>query len=230
MLRLHGAGLFHEWVLALERQDRLAGHTGLSLLPRSVGGVAVIREMDDISEVVSVSFSGQTVFMSHGLDPVDHLDRGAAAEMETQRRIWLYLWRVGVTHATNESFQLRESLKIYPEKCVHIRRVNISRNQTISSVQRLLTVGPSPAAPCVFRWGLEQQQATPGVLFWHTSFTPCMVVLHQYEHKETFQCSSNKRSDSFTFLWRWSVHFLSCCWAAWCQALADIQQKLEETK
>lgn len=46
----------------------------------------MIRQMDDISEAISVSFSGQTVFMSRGLDPVDHLDRGAIAEMETKEK------------------------------------------------------------------------------------------------------------------------------------------------
>lgn len=40
----------------------------------------MIGEMDDISKVGSVSFSGQTVFMSRRLDPVDHLDWGAAGE------------------------------------------------------------------------------------------------------------------------------------------------------
>lgn len=74
MLRLHGAGLFHEWILTFKRDDLLGGHVALRLIPCSVSRVAVIRKMDDIPEVGSVSFSGQTVFMSRRLDPIDHLD------------------------------------------------------------------------------------------------------------------------------------------------------------
>lgn len=53
-----------------------------------------------------------------------------------------------MSHST--TVQLRESLKIYPEKCVRIRRVNISNNRSISSVLRLLTVDPESCGSLCF--------------------------------------------------------------------------------
>lgn len=77
MLSLDGACLLHEWILTLEREDGLGGHV-LRLVPRSISVVAMVRQMDDVSKVSSVSFGGQAVFMPHRLDPIDHLDWGAA--------------------------------------------------------------------------------------------------------------------------------------------------------
>lgn len=86
MLGLHGACLFHEWILTFKRQDGLGGHAALRLFPSSVGGVAMIGQVDDVSEVSRVSFSGQAVFMPRRLDPVDNLDRGAAEELRHTRQ------------------------------------------------------------------------------------------------------------------------------------------------
>lgn len=78
MLRLQGAGLFNERLLAFERKYWPGGHAGLRLIPCSVGGVAVVGEVEDIVKGGSVSFSVKAVFMSSGLDPIDHLDRRTA--------------------------------------------------------------------------------------------------------------------------------------------------------
>ena len=67
MLRLHGSRLLDERVLTFKREDGFAGHA-LGLIPRSVSGIVVIGEMDEIS------FIRQAIFMSSGLDPVDRLD------------------------------------------------------------------------------------------------------------------------------------------------------------
>lgn len=73
MLSLHGACLLHERILTLEREDGLGGHV-LGLIPCSISVVAMVCQMDEVSKVGSVSFSGQTVFVPHRLDPIDHLD------------------------------------------------------------------------------------------------------------------------------------------------------------
>lgn len=83
VLRLHG--LFHESVLALKGEDGLGGHA-LRLLSGSVSGVVVIVEVDYVFKVPAVSFVGQTVLLSHGLDAVDHLDWEAGGG----RRVWLF--------------------------------------------------------------------------------------------------------------------------------------------
>lgn len=48
MLRLHGACLFNEGVLAFKCEDGFVGN-GLRLVPCSISGVALIRQMNDIS-------------------------------------------------------------------------------------------------------------------------------------------------------------------------------------
>lgn len=73
MLRLHGAGLFHERILTIECENCLGRHA-LRLIPSTIGGVVVIVEMNDVFKVGSVSFVGQPVLLSHRLDSIDHLD------------------------------------------------------------------------------------------------------------------------------------------------------------
>lgn len=73
MLRLHGAGLFHERILTFKGEDGLSSHA-LRLLPCSISGVVVIIEVNYVFKVGSVSFVGQTILLSHGLDAIDHLD------------------------------------------------------------------------------------------------------------------------------------------------------------
>lgn len=58
MLRLHWSRLFHERILAFEREDGLSGHAGLRLFPATIGAVAVICEMDEVLKVGGVSFRG----------------------------------------------------------------------------------------------------------------------------------------------------------------------------
>lgn len=98
MLRLHGARLLHEWLLALKRQDGLRGHAGLGLVQGSVSGVAVICEVDDVFQEDGIISSGKTVFMLRSLDPINYLDREAAGEEETNRGM------VMVTMDQNDSF------------------------------------------------------------------------------------------------------------------------------
>lgn len=68
MLRLHGTCFFQKRLLVLKSEDGLGAHAALRIVPGSVAGVALIREVDKVLEVVF--FSGQTIFMSHGLDSV----------------------------------------------------------------------------------------------------------------------------------------------------------------
>lgn len=58
MLRLHGSGLLHERFLALEREDGPGGRAALAVIPTSIGGVAVICQMDEVSEVGGVFCGG----------------------------------------------------------------------------------------------------------------------------------------------------------------------------
>lgn len=68
VLRLHGTRFFQKRLLVLKREDGLGAHAALRIVPGSVGGVALICEVDEVLKVVS--FSGQTIFMCHGLDSV----------------------------------------------------------------------------------------------------------------------------------------------------------------
>lgn len=85
MLRLHRAGLFHERILTFKGEDSL-GSQALRLLPCSISGVVVIVEVNYVLKVGSISFVGQTILLSHGLDAVDHLDWEAGGA----RRVWLF--------------------------------------------------------------------------------------------------------------------------------------------
>lgn len=85
MLRLHGAGLFHERLLTFKGEDGLSSHA-LRLFPCSISGVVVIVEVNYVFKVGSVSFVGQTILLSHGLDAIDHLDWEAGGG----RRVWLF--------------------------------------------------------------------------------------------------------------------------------------------
>lgn len=71
MLRLDGAGLFRESILALKGEDCLSC-CALRLIPCSISGVVVIVELNYVFKVGSVSFVGQTILLSHGLDAIDH--------------------------------------------------------------------------------------------------------------------------------------------------------------
>lgn len=88
MLRRHGACFFHKRLLGFKGQDGLGGHAVFRLVPGSISGIAVICEVDDIIKVRSVSFSGQAVLVPRRLDPINHLDWGAAWQGDTQRGMW----------------------------------------------------------------------------------------------------------------------------------------------
>lgn len=120
MLRLDGRRLLHERLLAVEGQDLLGGQA-LALLPRPVGGVVVVRQVEDVSVVGRVPFRGQAVLMSHRLHPVDHLRRraaAAAAEGNTHTRVlWVYFslrkmemsrWNRRGNHRSGESKRFKE--------------------------------------------------------------------------------------------------------------------------
>lgn len=79
MLRLHGAGLFHERILTFKGEDGLSSHA-LRLLTCSISGVVVIVEVNYVLKVGSVSFVGEAILLSHGLDAIDHLDWEAGRE------------------------------------------------------------------------------------------------------------------------------------------------------
>ena len=157
MLRLHGAGLLHERLLTFKREYRLRGHAGLGTVPRSVGGVVVVGEVEDIFKVGGVSFSGDAVLMSHRLEPVDHLDWRAAGERghraergcSYEASEWLIQ---PMSHST--AAQVQKSFKIYLKRS-QIQRINISNNILLPVLQ-WFTVGLDPVAPCIFRWGLQQ--------------------------------------------------------------------------
>ncbi len=139
-----------------------------------------------------------------------------------------------MSHSTAVQFQ--ESLKIYPKKRVQIQRINISRSQIILQVLKLFTVGLNRVAPRVLRWGLQCKHPADLIgsqLPAYFSGTQVYTVhggLASIRVQGKFQSikKKKKKSSGFTFHWHWSVRFLSCCWAGWSLALADIQQMLEE--
>lgn len=88
MLRLDGRRLLHERLVAFERQD-LLGRQALALLPRPVGAVVVVGQLEDVSIVARVPFSGQAVLVSHRLNAVDHLRRRAAAAAAAHTFIYI---------------------------------------------------------------------------------------------------------------------------------------------
>lgn len=73
MLRLHGAGLSHERILTIKRENCLGSHA-LGLITSSISGVVMIVEVNYVFKVGSVSFVGQPVLLSHRLDSIDRLD------------------------------------------------------------------------------------------------------------------------------------------------------------
>lgn len=82
MLRLHRACFFHEWLLTFECEDWLGG-----LVPCTIGGVAMVGELYEVFKMGNVSFSAHTIFLSSGLNPINH-DWGAVRG-EIQSRKWL---------------------------------------------------------------------------------------------------------------------------------------------
>lgn len=79
MRRLQRGRLLHERLLALKRQNGLRGRAGVGLVPGSICSVAMVTQVDDVSEVSGVFLRRQAVFTSRGLDPVN-LQRRAAGE------------------------------------------------------------------------------------------------------------------------------------------------------
>lgn len=74
VLRLDGAGLFHERLLTVKREDCLSSQA-LGLIPSSICGVVMIIEMNYVFKVGSVlPFVGQPILLSQRLDSIDHLD------------------------------------------------------------------------------------------------------------------------------------------------------------
>lgn len=57
MLRLHGAGLFHERILTIKCENCLGSHA-LGLIPSSICGVVMIVEVNYVFKMGSVSFVG----------------------------------------------------------------------------------------------------------------------------------------------------------------------------
>lgn len=131
-----------------------------------------------------------------------------------------------VTRTTNESLHhplsLR-SLKIYTKKRVQIQTVNISEARSFSWSHSCLL-----GAWILWLIAFSIEVYYSKLLFLAQTFYTVHGGLASVWAQGNFEM--RKRNSSFTFLWHWPVHFLSCYLAGSPLALADNQQTLEETK
>lgn len=107
--------------------------------------------MYDILKVGSVSFGGQTVFMSGGLHPINHLDWGAVREGGGG-------YKAGHDYSYDESGWLTQQMS-------HLTKVKLKESFEINAKdlyaknkhgENKFTASLNHVAPCVFHWGLQQ--------------------------------------------------------------------------
>lgn len=166
MLRLHGAGLFHERILTFKGEDGLSSHA-LRLLPCSISGVVMIVEVNYVLKVGSVSFVGQTILLSHGLGAIDHLDWEAGGG----RRVWLFY----DNPVTGESFRSRFS---YWRRQMH-QKLRSSHQFRRPHHPRIVANVNCKSAHLLLRF------LAPGV-FCCSSVTVNKVVRHQPEQQQLY--------------------------------------------
>lgn len=95
MLRLNGAGLFHERILTVKCENCLVS-PALGPIPSAIRGVVTIVEMNDVVTAGGVSFARQPILLSPRLETIDHLDWSAGGGRK--------MWRLHNNPEADESF------------------------------------------------------------------------------------------------------------------------------